>query len=392
MNFLLKLLLSISILPITLLFSSDQTDYAIFIFDNMDKNMIASMFNYAEKQDASLLNELNFRIVFMGPSVDGMSKEPFCHYPEKLIHYSELGIEEIIDHTWKRDRLLNQTSIENISKNLAIQKKIWVGVSCSIFGQILQYYQDNTDLEVVALRDNPNLNGNTDYFLVANNIQSKAKKVAIPSKAASENLDLSLQKIVVIGHGPVEEWCEEVKNLDKEEIILRLGLNSQLPIILYAGVYGDYYENCFKTFLELVAGKEVQIVIAPHPRYKGVIEKQLCAYPTIGEWEADPKKNAKMIELLYIADAIVTADATSTIVFQGSALKKKVLYINPVVSQVSDDLCARKLIQKINSSEEFNLFIHTIKRSELASSDEDAFDLLGIPKNGAKLLWEELLR
>jgi hypothetical protein len=400
------LFLSSLVVPIGLLFSSDvpiQTDYAIFLFDNGEKNMVASMLNYARQKDAATLDHLNFRIVFMGASTDALSKEPFCHYPDKMIHYEELGVEEVIDHSWKRDRELNQTSIKRLSEGLDIQKKVWVGVSCSIFEQLLRHYQDNTEVDVVALRDNPNPDGDTDYFLMADAIQSVANKVALPSKAAFTKLDPLHQKGVVVGHGPIEEWCDQAKSLDRGEIIERLGLNSQLPIIVYAGVYGDHYENCFKTFLELVPDEDLQILIVPHPRYKGIIEKKNCAYlknrvakfSIIGEFEEDPTKNAKTVEALCIADAIVTADATSTIVFQANALKKKVLYINPLSSQVGDRLCARKLLQKINNSEDFLSVTRTIrleKGREKSASGEDIFELLGIPRNGAKLLWEEFLR
>lgn len=398
-------LLSSLVSPIGLLSSSDisiRTDTVIFLFDNGDKNMVASMLNYARKQDASTLDHLNFKIVFMGASTDAMSKEPFCYYPDKLIHYKQLGLEETIDHTWKRDRKLNQSSIEKLSQSLNIQKKVWVGVSCSIFEQLIQHYQDNSDIEIVALRDNPSPDGDTDYFLVADKIQNIAKKVAVPSKAAAAKLNPQNQEIVVIGHGPIEEWCKEAKGLDKEEIITRLGLNALIPIIVYAGTYGDYYENCFKAFLELLPNEAMQVLIVPHPRYKGIVEKKNCAnlkneiakLTIIGEFEADPRKNAKTIEALYIADAIVTADATSTIVFQANALKKKVLYINTTSSQVSDRLCAKKLIQKMTSSEEFLDLIRNIqltKGIEPSSSFEDVFELLGIPKNGAKLLWQEFL-
>ncbi|HEY4831427.1 MAG TPA: hypothetical protein VIH61_02595, partial [Waddliaceae bacterium] len=262
-----------------LLFSSDtliQTDYAIFLFDNGDKNMIGSMLSYARQRDPFTLEHLDFRIIFMGASLDAMSKEPFCHYPDKLLHYKQLGFEEVIDHTWKRDREINQTSVARLAQNLHVQKKVWVGVSCLIFEQILHYYQDNTDVEVVALRDNPSPDGDTDYFLVADKIQRVANKIAVPSKAASTKLNHLNKKIVVIGHGPIEEWSDQIKYLDKKEIIKRLGLNCQLPIIVYAGGYGDYYENCFRMFLELVPNKAIQVLIVPHPRYKGVVEKKNC--------------------------------------------------------------------------------------------------------------------
>ena len=360
------------------------------------------MLNYAREQDASIVDHLNFRIIFMGASIDAMSKEPFCHYPDKLIHYKQLGLEETVNHTWKRDRKLSQASVEKLSQNLDIQKKVWVGVSCSIFEQILHHYQDNTGVEVVAFRDNPSPDGDTDYFVVAGEIQSVANKVAVPSKVASAKPHPLNQKIVVIGHGPIEEWCSQAKCLDKEEIMKRLGLRPQLPIIVYAGVYGDYYENCFKMFLNFLPNEAIQILVVPHPRYKGIIEKKNCVnmrcevakFSILDEFETDPTKNAKTIEALHIADAIVTADATSTIVFQANALKKKVLYINPMTSPVSEGLCARKLIKKINNDEEFLQLVRTIQLAKVtasSSSGEDVFELLGIPRNGAKLMWEELL-
>jgi hypothetical protein len=393
------------IVPTIALFSSPpapvQTDYAIFLFDNGEKNMVASMLNYARKQDTSTLDHLDFRIVFMGASTDAMSQEPFCHYPDKLIHYKELGLEESIDHTWKRDRKLNQTDVEKLSRSLDVQEKVWVGVSCSVFEQIVHQYQDK--VEVVALRDNPSPDGDTDYFLVADKVQSAAKKVAVPSKAASEKLDPLNQKIAVVGHAPLEEWCEAAKSLDKEEIIKRLGLNPQLPMIAYAGVYGDFYENCFKLFLEWVPNQAIQVLIVPHPRYKGVVEKKNCAhlknelakFRIIGEFEEDPSNKAKTVEVLYIADALFTADATSTVVFQANTLKKKVLLVNPVSTRVSEALCAKNVLQRISSPEGFISLVRNIqsaKKTGQSYSGEDVFELLGIPKNGAKLLWEELLR
>lgn len=395
-------LLSSIIFPMGLLAASHIMDYAIFLFDNGDKNMIASMLNYAREQDKSMLDHLNFRIIFMGASTDAISMEPFCHYPDKLIHYKQLGLEETIDHTWQRNKRLNQASIDKLLNNLIIQKKVWVGVSCSIFEQILHHYQTNTNLEVVAFRDNPSPKGDTDYFQVADEVQSVAYKIAIPSEAAAEKLNPLSQKIVVIGHGPLEEWYNQATSIDQKEVIGRLRLDSRLPIIVYAGTYGDNYENAFKMFLELISDKNIQVLILPHPRYKGSVEKKICKnlkyeatkINIIGEFETDPTKNVKTIEALTIADLIVTADATSTIVFQANALKKKVLYVNSITSFVSEDFCTKKLIQKINHPEELLNIIHDIPLTKacMPSSDKDIFQLLGIPRNGAKLLWEEWLR
>jgi hypothetical protein len=143
-------------------------------------------------------------------------------------------------------------------------------------------------------------------------------------------------------------------------------------------------------FLDLIPDEPIQVLIVPHPRYKGVIERKYCAdrqdsvarIKIVGEFETDPLSHAKTIEALCIADAVFTADATSTVVFQANALNKKVCYVNPVTSKVCEALC-----EKITTSERFLNVVETIQ-----SSEEDAFELLGMPRNGAKLLWQEFVR
>ncbi len=401
-----KHIISTMIAPI-LLFASPsapvETDYAIFLFDNGEKNMIASMLKYAEENDKSTLDNLDFRIVFMGAAVDAMAKEPFSHYPEKLIHYKQMGIEETVDHQWKRDRRLGSDSLNQLAKNLSIRKKLWVGVSCSIFEQIVQRYQDSSDIEVVALRDNPSPDGDTDYFRIAQEVQNAAHKIAVPSKAISNQLESSDKQAVVIGHAPIEEWKEEARGLDKEAIMSRMGLDPGLPIIVYAGVYGDFYQKCFERFLDLVPDKNVQVLIVPHPRYKGAVEIQLCEnakrkspyFKIVGEFIEDVSRMIKTVEALSVADIVVTADATSTVVFQSNALGKKVLYVNPVSSEVSKAFAEKKLIYPLFSREEFVKLINSISKENKnpsCPSAQDVFDLLGIPKQGAKLLWEEWLK
>jgi hypothetical protein len=380
-----------------------ETDYAIFLFDNGEKNMIASMLKYAEENDRSTLDNLDFRIVFMGAAVDAMDKEPFSHYPEKLIYYKQLGIEETVDHQWKRDRRLGSDSLNRLAKNLSIRKKLWVGVSSSIFEQIVLRYQDSLEIEVVALRDNPSSDGDTDYFRIAQEVQNAAHKIAVPSKAISCQLDSSDKQAVVIGHAPIEEWKAEAETLDKEAILRRMGLNPQLPIIMYAGVYGDFYQPCFEKFLDIVPDKNVQVLIVPHPRYKGAVEIPLCEnakrkspyFKIVGEFIEDVSRKIKTVEALSVADIVVTADATSTVVFQANALGKKVLYVNPVSSGVSKAFTDIKLIYPLCSREEFVKLVNSISKENKTPSghlDQDVFDLLGIPKQGAKLLWEEWLK
>lgn len=374
-----------------------ETDYAIFLFDNGDKNMIASMLNYAEGHDRIVLQNLDFRIIFMGASVDAMGKPPFCHYPEKLIHYKQLGVEETIDHFWQRDRKLPQVSLDLLLHRFAARKKVWTGVSCTIFRQILQFYEKNSSIETSAFRDNLWWKGESDYFRVAEEVQQAASNVIVPSEMSGKG-SLSKQ-LIVVGHGPLEEWLSEAELLDQMEIINRLGLDPMLPIVAFSGSYGDYYQEAFEKFIAVVPDVDIQIVIAPHPRFKGTVEEKVirnlswenASFFQVGEWECNPSKKARAVEVLTVADIVVTGDATSTIVFQANALGKKVF----TIGKSSHELCTIRLLRNIEGPHQFMEIIQEIASSKGRLSEtcgSDIFRLLGMPRDGAARLWQELIQ
>ncbi len=276
-----------------------QTDHAIFLFDNGDKNMIGSMLKYAEENEPSKLQGLDFRIVFMGASVDAMSQEPFCHYSEKLIHYKQLGVLETVDNTWKRDRLISKESLLALSSNLEVRRKVWSAVSCSIFTQLLHHY-NSLSIETTAFRDNPSPFGDNDYFVVAKEVQDIANKVLVPSQAVADQIDPS-KNVAVVGHGPIEEWQANALQIDPNAIRQRLQLNSHLPTIVYTGVYGDYYKPCLQLFLGIVPTQNNQILIVPHPRYKGVVETEVCAdHAKSSSFQIIGEDQAKTVEVLIV--------------------------------------------------------------------------------------------
>lgn len=383
-----------------LLFSAivpTETDQVVFLFDHGEKNMVASMFSYAEKYDKTVLDRLDFRVVFMGTSVDAMKQEPFSKFSEKLVHYQELGIKEAIDRTWKRDGVLSQESLRALSENLIVTKKVWVSVSNRISEQLLEKYQQDPIIEVVALRDNPSADGDSDYFKMAQEVQCAANKIMVPSAVAANQPRLKDKNVMIIGHGPLEDFVKEAAQIDKTIVLKRLGLNPLLPVIVYTGSYGDKYQAAFEKFLALLPDEKIQVLVIPHPRDKGVVEAKLCGNVSqqmvdlrvINESEKDLSKKLTTIEGVAIADAVVTSDATSTIVFQANALGKKVFLINLSSSVTGEHLGDKKLVTRISSSEEFSKALKEISLNKTTSPN--VFYLLGIPKNGAKLLWEEFI-
>lgn len=366
-----------------------QTDNVIFLYDNGEKNMVASALRYGKKIGA--LEDIDFRIVFFGASIDAMNEQPFSSYCDRLIHYKALGILEEVDKTWKREALLSKESLEALRSRLIVNHQVWTGVSCQLFSQILSLYQEDPHLNVACLRDNPSPVGDTDYFVTANQVQQVAKKVLVPSSLALEFLIEKEARI--IGHAPMEDWVADAIDIDYSATCQRLSLNSNRFIITYCGSYGEQYRECFKRFLSLIPSENpVQVLIAPHPKYQGAIEKELCAahdwknaiFRIIGNWEENPENKASTMEAVRIADLVITSDATSTVVFQANGIKKRVGLVNQLSpTAVETFIVSKGLIERFNTSEEIQAGY-----SEPSSNPSEPFILMGIPREGDRLLWE----
>lgn len=377
--------------------ASIETDHALFLFDNGEKNMVSSMLTYAQQYDPERLKNLNFRIVFFGASLDALSQEPFCNYPDKVIHYKDLNVEETIDRNWPREKTISQVSLNSIFNNLKVKKSVWVAVSCSPFEQILETYQKES-VPIFALRDSPFPNGSHSYFSIAKQIQEKADVEVIPSPLCTHVL--KEKPAILVGHPPTEEWQQEALQLNKASILERLQLDPSRPILAFTGAFGESYEKSFRKFLEILQDEalapfNLQVLIVPHPRFKGRIEKSICLdfaphtsfFRIVGEFEEKSSHKIKTVEALAISDLVLTADATSTIVIQANALRKSVLYIQTKPSDIADALSQSKVLFPIDSAKDLIIKIRGILSGEEASKP-DIFKLMEMPKNGAKHLWE----
>lgn len=365
-----------------------ETDFAIFLYDAGEKNMIASALRYGEKNQTA--EKLDFKVIFFGSSTASMKDPPFSLYPSKIIHYKTLGISEEVGADWSRGATLSKESLKALRAHLIVREKVWTGVSSDIFSQILSLYQENPTLEVACLRDNPSPVGDTDYFPIAKRVQSFANKVLIPSTAIIDSLEGKI--ISIIGHAPIEEWANNAKKVNIEALFQKLELDPHLPTITYAGGYGEEYEACFKQFLSLIPDAELQVIIAPHPKFKGKVEKELVERYSwsktivriVGMWEEIEKNKANTMEAVSFANLVVCADPTSTVIFQANAIGKKVVLINLLPTLTGEIIASKGLLSRVETFEELQSAY-----SSLAENSIDPFPLMGIPREGDRLLWEE---
>lgn len=317
-----------------------KTERALYLYDTGDKNMVASMFQFAKEHDRNKLEALDFRVIFMNGAIDARGEEPFATFPEKILSASE---------------------------KLEVTKKVWLPVSSGESEQMALGYQQQ-GIEVAALRDNPSPIGDTPYFSTAEKVQRVCHKWIVSSGQFYE----PSKEVIVVGSGPIEEYCEKARTIDREGVCQRLKLTNELPVVVLTGSHGTLFEERLRFFLGLIPSTPpFHLVFVPHPR--------------------DTRKMAKPIstlEALVLADAVVVLDPTSTIVYQANALKKRVLFVSEKGTRASEFLCQKELIERVASTKEL---LKGIQKAQEQPQDRDLFELLAIPKMGAERLWNEFL-
>jgi hypothetical protein len=382
-----------------------QTDRAIFLFDTGETNFIACMLNYAEKYDTERLKSLDFRIILMGASLDAKHKDPFRLYPDKVISYKDLGIQELIDRNWERGQLLSDTSIAHLKKNIVITKKVWTGVSASIFRQIIELYHGH-HVYCLALRDYPFVYDETTgsqyhSHIVRQEVEKVASMVALSSTFSQDEVISVNSSVSVVGHPPCEDYYEQMHTINTQAALQRIGLDPKKPIILYAGTYQTDYPEMFDQFLQYLEAykhtlHQIQLLIVPHPRYKGIVEKKMSkrlddmgiCYRIVGEYEENPLFYIKTIEAVCCSNLVITSNATATLVLQANILSKKVIYITSnSPDKVSTLLGQKHTITPVTNAYELVQEINTSLLHQETLYVPDIFHTFGIPKGAAATLW-----
>ena len=369
-----------------------ETDQAWFLFDNGETKAVAAMLRYAAAHDAQRLADLDFRIVLSGAALDARGQEPFCHYSDRLIDFSTLGVEEQVDRFWKRDASLSSDSLQRICNAIHVRKKVFAGASCVALGQILKKYRMNHDhLRTIAYRDSISPEGITDYFPIAQQVCAQADGVFVSSEAVAQTIGLHA---VVVGHPELEEWEAFRQSTLRHQVMRQMGLpQDDRPIVLYAGVYGDHYAEDFRLFLEVAQSAffqrwNPQVLIAPHPRHCGAVEHTLCeelASAVSRDWLFSTQRAFSSKEALQVADVLITADPTSTMVFHAKAAGKHVVQMSPYESPISRKMEAQGIFSCVRQEVD-------AERALLSSPEErrSIFDLFGIPKGASERMWSAL--
>ena len=84
--------------------------------------------------------------------------------------------------------------------------------------------------------------------------------------------------------GPPALTLTRLSGSDKVQAKQLLGLPANKPVIVFIGGYGPHYEDSLKLLLDVSQSLDAQVVLAPHPKTRGVVERDYLAkapYPNV---------------------------------------------------------------------------------------------------------------
>ncbi len=158
----------------------------------------------------------------------------------------------------------------------------------------------------------------------------------------------------VVGQPSLEAWRRASEEVDTQAVRRRVGADSHHRILLFAGQYGDGYEEALDSFLNTVAismarDSTLLLLLTHHPRTDGSVERAALARwgarpsdlprmeageAALARWGARPSDLPRMapeglstMELATAAEVVLTW--TSTVGTQAAFMGKEVIYFSP---------------------------------------------------------------
>lgn len=166
-------------------------------------------------------------------------------------------------------------------------------------------------VQTIVFLDNDSLEGEDPFFKTAQKVASAAGCVFVPNQHLAKEEILKEKEVHTVGQPGVDAFIQEVAQVNKKEILARLGLDAGKKTVVFFGGRGEEYQNNFLLFLDSISQLswlDYQIIIKPHPAQLVGFEEQ-----AFFEWKKSqaPHKHPMIFFLGQDSD-IRTAQLTKT--------------------------------------------------------------------------------
>ncbi|MBI3211983.1 MAG: hypothetical protein HYZ47_04815 [Simkania negevensis] len=329
--------------------------------------------------------ELDFQVIALGTARHLIEEEMLPK--ENVIDLEkELQLEERIDRNWDRYHPLSQKTMNKI-KEYVMPRVLVMGVASEIQAQFATTYQGSA--KIVAFYDNVNLISRSIYEPLIRKIESVSDFFLVPSREAAAS---SFHKSPYIVGQPALDECvrslSQQKGEIKEKMRSTLGLSSDLPIIAYIGGYDSDYGEAFQLFCQsILPMKGCQVLLSPHPKTEGKLEKEILAREKGEKRILFLKKPYSSLDAAALADLIVCH--RSSLGVQLAFAGKKVIFLDLPQSKVPNPAVEEwKVAYMALSKEEFQRLL--LDKESRECSSEEAYKKAGIPMESSEIIFSIL--
>lgn len=326
--------------------------------------------------------KIDYRIIAFGTAQTLLSEHPNFVDPNK-----QLGLKTIVDRlNWPREKKLDIQEVDRLTQIISCQLVV-VGMSSIVEAQIAKQLKDK-GIKVIAYYDGFQ-DPDPDSLNLAL-VQSVDEVIVSLESTADGFLKMqSSLKTLVLGHPTIETWIQASNKVNAEDIRQKLGVSASEKVMLYAGGYGDSYEESFRLFVEASKSiKKYRIFISLHPKVDGDTEKKILKEMRVQRFQIISKE-ISTADASAISDVVVSE--RSTVGVQAFFIGKSVVYLDSK-KEYSNVLIAKKLVSQVHDSEKFLNIIDSLTTDRKVLSETELYRVIGIPHRSSESIAECLIK
>jgi CDP-glycerol glycerophosphotransferase (TagB/SpsB family) len=197
-----------------------------------------------------------------------------------------------------------------------------------------------------------------------------------------------------MGQPSLETWHRLESNLSPGALYKRLHIPSGKQLLVFAGQYGEGYEEILEAFLkvakdELNRREDLYIVLSPHPKTGGVDERAALLKHAHQRFIVAPP-GVTTAEIAAASEAVITW--RSTVGIQAAFLGKPVIYFNFNARDYQNDLIEQGIAQAATPATFSTALRTALTRRGTASDNRRRLSELGYVINSDRKIATEVIR
>jgi hypothetical protein len=308
--------------------------------------------------------KIDFNVIAMGVAINKLKND--VSLKDRVIE-----IKEIVDTAKNRTKPLE--NVVDVIKNL--QPMIVIsGPASKAQEQLLRALPAK---KKIVYLDNFNYAISNSSFETVKGVASVAQKIICVSDIvkgqmlAIEKGTLKEKDIKPLGRPSLENWVSQVHEINKTDILKKIGFNPNKKIVVFIGGYGSRYDDginhAYDNAMKVLKEAGYQVYIQHHPN---ILKQQPLT----------------TIEAVGIADFIVCYD--SSVGFEALFADKKVIFLQPENVEPYDNIAIQK---KLANSVQTNAQLLEILESP-STQTKDVYAILGIEKKSTEAITSYILK